>query len=81
MFGGMEVGSAKGSLVTCGGCCGGGASGMRMVLPNDCMAPGMGAPVTGLAPALEEAVWARAASPDHIKLGKIKTAKSLFMAR
>jgi hypothetical protein len=51
---------------------------MRMTSPSDCIEPGMGAPVTGFAPALEETVWAAAgaASPDIIK-----TAKSLFMAR
>jgi hypothetical protein len=74
----MEVGNAKGSLVTCGGCWGGGASGTRITSPSDCIEPGMGAPVTGFAPAFEDTLWAAAgaASPDNIK-----TAKSLLIAK
>ncbi len=40
----------------------------------------MGAPVTGLAPAREDAVWAAAGSPDNMKDGKIKNTKN-FMER
>ena len=74
----MEVGSASGSLVTWGGCCGGGASGTRMTSPSDCIEPGIGAPVTGFAPTLADTVWAAAgaASPDNIKI-----AKTLLMGR